>query len=89
MIDRYAPALARAPRYTDTTSTPSQPILLATDSGPMRHVFDRPVSIARSDATPLITGESGTEQGGHCPIHPPAQLTRTFPLCQRQLRGAS
>ncbi len=63
-MERYEPRPPGAARYLEPTPHPSaQPLLMATESIPMRHVLDRALSIALSDATALITGESGTGKG--------------------------
>lgn len=64
-MDRYEPALAYGPQYLDTEKDPQQahPALLATQSVAMGHVLDRVTSIAASESTTLITGESGTGKG--------------------------
>lgn len=77
-MDRYGPN-AIVPRYIDPMKIDplkidpgqidlphnhsAQPALLDTFSIPMRHVLDRALSISKSDATALITGDSGTGKG--------------------------
>ena len=68
-MDRYGPDAAIVPRYIDPGQNDpphnhsAQPALLNTSSIPMRHVLDRALSISKSDATALITGDSGTGKG--------------------------
>ena len=72
-MDRYG-SNAIVPRYIDPLKIDpgkidlphnhsAQPALLDTFSIPMRHVLDRALSISKSDATALITGDSGTGKG--------------------------
>ncbi len=63
-MTRYELSPTHTPRYVDPEDRqPTHPALLATDSVAMRHVLERALSIAASEATTLITGESGTGKG--------------------------
>jgi DNA-binding NtrC family response regulator len=51
----------------------------------MRHVLDRALSISKSDATALITGDSGTGKGVIARFIHERSTRKTLTLCQCQL----
>ena len=57
-------------------------------SGPMQELFDQLSRIADSEASVLITGESGTGQGTRRPCDPPPESPAGSAICGGQLRRA-